>query len=161
MKKPRISRPYMICYGNLAIDYVNEIAQKIVGDKDILIVRTNGKFTDYFNRKIHHLLDVGPLEWLGLLANAEFVLAGSFHGTIFSIQFQRPFMSVLTGNEDHDSRQINLLTELGLERNALYVGEQNVANVEEAMFSVDWKNTEDRINCLREQSMSYLKRSLL
>ncbi len=161
MKKPRISQPYMICYGNLAIDYVNDLAQKIVGDRDILIVRTNGKFTDYFNRKIHYLLDVGPLEWLGLLANAEFVLAGSFHGTVFSVQFHRPFMSIVTGDKDHDSRQMNLMSELGLENNALYIGEQNLTNIEEAMFSINWEKTEKKMTSLRKKSMDYLCQSLL
>lgn len=161
MEPPRINKPYVICYGNMAIDYINDIARKIVGDKDVEIVRTNGKFIDYFNKKIHYLLDVGPLEWLGLIANAEFVLAGSFHGTAFSIQFHRPFMSVLTGNKDHDSRQINLLEELGLMKNALYIGSNDIATVKTNMFNVDWQETDSKLKSLRNHSISFLEKSLI
>lgn len=160
MQAPRIKKPYMICYGNMGVDYINELAEKLVGDRDIMIVRTNGKFTDYFNSKIHHLLDVGPLEWLGLLANAEFVLAGSFHGTAFSIQFHRPFMSVLIGDKDHDSRQLNLLQEMGLENNALYVGEDNIDKIESSMYGVDWNKTDNIIETFRESSLMYLKNAI-
>lgn len=160
MQEPRIKRPYMICYGNIAIDYINDIAAKLLGNSNIEIVRTNGKFIDYFNKKVHYLLDVGPLEWLGLLANAEFVLAGSFHGTAFSIQFKRPFMSVLTGDEDHDSRQKNLLTELGLEDNALYIGDGDIEAIEKKMNSVNWKEVDERLQTLRHDSICYLESSL-
>lgn len=161
MEKPRINRPYAICYGNMAIDYINDVARKLVGNNGIEIVRTNGKFVDYFNTKIHYLLDVGPLEWLGLIANAEFVLAGSFHGTAFSIQFHRPFMSVLTGNKDHDSRQINLLEELDLMKNALYIGDKNIEAVKYNMLNVNWHETDSKLESFRNHSISFLENSLI
>lgn len=161
MEKPRITKPYMICYGNMGIDYINDIAIKLVGNQDIEIVRTNGKFIDYFNKKIHYLLDVGPLEWLGLLANAEFVLAGSFHGTAFSIQFHRPFMSVLTGNSDHDDRQKCLLSELNLEGNALYIGNKDTDDIRSNMLNIDWLEIDKRLQSLRSCSLRYLESSLM
>lgn len=160
MVEPRIKKPYMICYGNIAIDYINGIAKELVGDDDIEIVRTNGKFFNYFDKKIHYLLDVGPLEWLGLIANAQFVLAGSFHGTAFSIQFHRPFMSVLTGDDDHDSRQKNLLSELGLNNNALYIGDKDVKSIKSKMQTINWKESEKKLNALRNRSIDYIKSSL-
>lgn len=34
-----------------------------------------------------------PGEWIYLLANAQFVFTDSFHGTIFSLKYRRPFLS--------------------------------------------------------------------
>jgi polysaccharide pyruvyl transferase WcaK-like protein len=34
-----------------------------------------------------------PGEWVYLLANAQFVFTDSFHGTIFSLKYKRPFLS--------------------------------------------------------------------
>lgn len=160
MQQPRIKKPYVICYGNKAVDYINDVAKKLVGDRDLMIVRTNGNFTDYFNKDIHHILDVGPLEWLGLLANADFVLAGSFHGTAFSIQFHRPFMSVLIGDNDHDLRQLNLLEELGLENHALYIGDPDIDKIQKNINNTDWDKTDSRIKSLRESSLEYLKQAI-
>ncbi len=40
------------------------------------------------------LLDAGPGEFLGLIKNAAMVLTNSFHGTVFSILFRKPFIGV-------------------------------------------------------------------
>lgn len=34
---------------------------------------------------------IGPLEWLGLFKNAEYILTDSFHGCVFSVIFQKQF----------------------------------------------------------------------
>ena len=37
--------------------------------------------------------NVGPEEWLGYIKNAEYVVTNSFHGTVFSILFNKKFFS--------------------------------------------------------------------
>lgn len=52
------------------------------------------KFFD--NRKdVKHLRYCGPSEFLSYFANASFVVTNSFHGTVFSIVFQREFITFL------------------------------------------------------------------
>ena len=34
----------------------------------------------------------GPSEWLQCLQNASFICTNSFHGTVFAIQFRKPFI---------------------------------------------------------------------
>lgn len=43
-----------------------------------------------------------PGEWLTLLANASFVFTDSFHGTIFSIKYERPFATFNHPNQRGD-----------------------------------------------------------
>ena len=136
-KSSGIKGRYVFCYGMIGIDYVNRVAKELIGNEDIAIVRTNGNFFDYFKKDIHYILDCGPLEWLELIDNAEFVLAGSFHGTAFSIQFHKPFFSVLSGEENQDSRQINLLKMLNLQNNGLYVGDEDFPTKASVMYEVD------------------------
>ena len=38
--------------------------------------------------------DVGPKEFLGLIKNAEFIVAGSFHATVFSHIFEKDFVTL-------------------------------------------------------------------
>src|SRR5690606_12522074 len=41
-----------------------------------------------------HIRDAGPVEFLNLMLNAEFVITNSFHGTAFSVNFGLPFIAV-------------------------------------------------------------------
>ena len=54
-----------------------------------------------------------PQAFLSLTRHASFVVASSFHGTVFALQFQRPFVSVKSSS-GMDSRVSNLLSQVGL-----------------------------------------------
>ena len=82
------------------------------------VVDLNGK---YFN-------DVGPLEFLYLIANADFVFTDSFHGTAFSIIFKKNFAVFQRNNEcDMSSRIVTILKTFQLQQNFINVRE-NVLN---------------------------------
>lgn len=56
-------------------------------------------------------MDAGPLEFLNLINNSKLVLSSSFHGTVFSIIFNKPFFSI---NGQNDFRISTLLNKMGL-----------------------------------------------
>lgn len=56
----------------------------------------------------------GPLDFLALFSKANYVVTDSFHGTCFSILFQRDFSSLLSSSEGANARIENLLDTLGL-----------------------------------------------
>lgn len=53
--------------------------------------------------------DEGPCEFLWLFEHAEFVITTSFHGTVFSLNFEKPFYSVVKSDVGTDSRMVSLL----------------------------------------------------
>lgn len=55
-----------------------------------------------------------PQTFLSLARHAAFVVASSFHGTVFALQFRRPFVSVRSAS-GLDSRVANLLAQVGLQ----------------------------------------------
>lgn len=55
-----------------------------------------------------------PLDFLALFSKARFVVTDSFHGTCFSVLFQRNFSSILSRSVGSNSRIENLLDTLGL-----------------------------------------------
>lgn len=55
-----------------------------------------------------------PEEFLGLLDGAELVITDSFHGTVFSLLFHRPF--VVINNRSNPIRINELLSRVGLEK---------------------------------------------
>ena len=60
--------------------------------------------------KPYQTSDMGPEEFLKYIYNAEFVITNSFHGTVFSIMFEKQFYSVY----DEDARKDNLLAKTNL-----------------------------------------------
>ena len=56
---------------------------------------------------------VGPREFVQLISKAKLVVANSFHGTVFSIIFNRPFY--VYGNMEKDDRKGTLLKQFGLQ----------------------------------------------
>jgi hypothetical protein len=54
----------------------------------------------------HIIRDAGPLEFLGLLSKAEFVISNSFHGCIFSILFNKQFFSPRHGHSNERMRNL-------------------------------------------------------
>lgn len=99
--------------------------------------------------------EVGPMEFLDLIANAEIICTDSFHGTVFSVIFEKKF-SVLKRFKDNDrksqnSRICNLLKLIDLE--GFFIDE----NFEETKFIVN--NYEDINNILaekRNESKTYI-----
>lgn len=55
-----------------------------------------------------------PADFLSLVNGAKIILSNSFHGTAFSIIFERPFFVVQTMNETTDPRLESLLAACGL-----------------------------------------------
>lgn len=55
---------------------------------------------------------IGPAEFIGLLKNAEYVFVESFHGTAFSIIFNKNFL--VYGELDKDDRKRTILETFGL-----------------------------------------------
>jgi hypothetical protein len=89
----------------------NKLADKIcsrLGVKKICLnaYLDKGVFRNKFQK-------ASPVDFVHLFANAEFVVTSSYHGTAFSLIFNRNFYSIAHNNEK-DSRQLTLLGRLGL-----------------------------------------------
>lgn len=101
--------------------------------------------------------------WLGRIATARFVITNSFHGTVFSILFRRPFASVLLhsskAGRDMNERLLSLLPALGLESRLVCRGEEE-RMVGLVSSPIDWENVHEKLGSLRERSFSFLRASL-
>lgn len=102
-----------------------------------------------------HLRNVGPLEFLKLIYNAEFVVASSFHGTAFSIIFKKNFIA--TPPKNKSSRLNDLLSLLNLEER-LILSRKDIDNnfKQDINYSVSYKILNEEIN----KSMVFLKDSI-
>ena len=115
--KPSSKEPYAVMYladsGELLNSAIEFLSQKM-GLKIVHICGFKKKcFCDYF------IKDAGPEEILGYIIHADFILSASFHATMFSLMFQKPFATLLPGKQTN-ARINDLLKYVGLENRIIH-----------------------------------------
>lgn len=96
----------------------------------------------------------GPAEFLGYIHNADYVVTNSFHGTAFSILYQKKFMVFL--HRSLGARIRNILRIHGLE-DRLYREEQETA----VDSPIDWARVERRTERNVRGSEEFLRENVL
>jgi len=113
---PKIKEKYIFVYMMEHDPDVVAFANRISTAMGLPIVqrRPNKLFTN----EIASCYTSAPGDFLGLIENAEYVITNSFHGTVFSIVYETPFISML--HSKTGSRTVDLLTSLNMESHLLY-----------------------------------------
>ena len=96
-------------------------------------------------------------KWLNNIRNAAFVVTDSFHGTVFSILFNVPFVVINNVTRGGD-RIISLLQEINLENRII---DNKIAIKSMFNSTIDWGVVNQNIKKLRLKALSYLTNSLL
>lgn len=157
----------------LSSDEYKKIASKsLVPKKPYILLYLLGNDTDFSTRRLKQFAKLKNLEvvyvpaneaqkinfhkktfptveeWLGLYENASTVVTNSFHGTVFSLIFNKPFLSVhQTGKfEDQNVRIDSLLEDFGL-KNRIFSGD-----FEKLFSSVDFEKVNKRLEEIRKCS---------
>ena len=79
-------------------------------------------------------------------------MTNSFHGTVFSILFNKDFYTIVSRNADNNSRQIDLLSTLGIDR-IKYTDTQFTENL-----PIEWDIINGRVEKYRRESIDYLQK---
>lgn len=94
-----------------------------------------------------------PEEFVDAIRNAACVVTTSFHGTAFSVIFNRPFYTIKL-NDGCDSRSESLLGTLNLEERVVEV------NASPIFSDIDYSLVNQKLEQLRSESQGYLLNSL-
>lgn len=95
----------------------------------------------------------GPREWLKRIAEASYVFTDSFHGTVFSILFRKPF-AVIANADRGLSRFESLLGNLGLAERLITPG------MALPPPEYDFAAVQEKLQSERERGMAFLKKAL-
>ena len=117
VKPSKRRKPYLLYYIAENDEYSYEMAKKVAGALDGLEIIVLSYAKVYRGRNVYNCVNAGPIGFLNLVYNAEFVFTTSFHGTVFSIIYDVPFYTVLQHKDD--SRIVNILKEFGLQSRML------------------------------------------
>ena len=104
-------------------NYVLKVARHIAKMRNLKIVRIcRDAYPEHSGKDVQEITTAGPSDFIGLFANAEYVVTNSFHGTVFSINFSKSFYSVIKSNHSTNSRLTSILKKLNLENRIVSEG---------------------------------------
>ena len=147
---------YALCYffDEPETDIVEQIAEYSRKNSLKMLVLSNGNAQLISNGA--QLVHAGPWEFLRYVDGAECVFTNSFHGSVFSILFERP-LKVFGRNHSDAVKQTSRIDTL-LETTQLH--ECMYSSSKESIIPVNTAKAEDRLCSCRDSSMAYIKSTL-
>lgn len=143
----QMEEPYVFVYMLRPDKRLIEIAKAVAKEKKCKIIFT-GKYSYNFEG-VQTICDAGVEDFLSYIHHAEVVVTNSFHGTAFSVLFEKPFLSVKIASTG--SRAESLLKLLHLERQLID------SYSHEYTFEINYSIVKKILNKEREKSCNYLK----
>lgn len=105
--------------------------------------------------KMHRIIQASPKDFLQLLYNAAVVITNSYHGTVFSLIFKKPF--IVTENRSGPGRIIALLEQVGALNHYYTV---NYSNITLESAQIDSSEIDSKILLMRKAGQEYLTSTL-
>ena len=151
--KPVDNTGYILVYAvkflSETITVANKIS-KIYGKKVKIISAYPGR---PFSLKV--IEGCGPQDFLSYIKNASLVITSSFHGAVFSILFEKDFVSVIPEGKKNQ-RVSDLLYSLNLSNRII-----SSPNAIERISKIDYSNINILLEEKKAETLDFLKSSLL
>lgn len=153
---PIVNKPYIFYYSLNCKEYSMKFVEKISAENNLPVITSFMHPRESF-KKIKIYGNSGPLEFLNLLYYSTLVCSNSFHGTVFSIIFQKDFYAIFDEDEEQniirENRKASLLEQLGLSNHissySNYVSLDDIKNT-------NYNDVEEKLDKLRKISSDYL-----
>lgn len=129
---------------------INKISAEL-GVKPFTVNRKSRRWYDRLEKRM-----VPPLEeWLQAFNKSSYVFTDSFHGSVFSIIFNKEFIAF--GNKRRGISRFNsLLSKFNLDNRLIYTGEEYNSNLYSS--KIDWNSVNSILNDERGKIRNYFKK---
>lgn len=111
--KPKIKTPYLLLYQVNRDEQASIVAKNIANYYNFKLIEVTSKVLLKNNKNKNLYQCASPQQFLGLIKYANFIVTTSFHGTAFSLIFEKPFLSIKL-NKTSDCRIESLLKRVEL-----------------------------------------------
>jgi hypothetical protein len=145
-KRKPIEKKYILVY------FLGEAEKDGLKETYKIAKKNNLEVINLLNLKYEKFYTVDPAEFVSLFANASLIMTDSFHGTIFSIIFEKPFIAYK--REQMNSRIDSLLKMFNLNERKI----ENIAK--ENYFEINYDRKSIILKQEREKSFNYLKTAI-
>ena len=151
-----IKKPYVLLYLFGGIEgerksLLNQIKKWGIGD--LKSISISGKY------RINNP-QIGPFEYVQLFRDAQFVVTDTFHGLMFSLIFEKPFVVLTRNDGKHWAKYSDRMT---AQLDMLDISERYhdpAIPIPDSFKTLDYSLISEKIDVLREQSLHYLNSAL-
>ena len=144
-----IQVPYLLYYSLIPSKESYEQAQLLAKGKGLQLVEVSARVKD-FRQSPYLIQTADAIEFISLIYYADYVVSTSFHGTAFSIIFEKEFCVVGLGKKS--GRVDSLLAQLGIE--------ERYTTAPSSLGKIDYLAVKKRLNVLQKESRDYLLNAL-
>ncbi|MDZ8027678.1 MAG: polysaccharide pyruvyl transferase family protein [Nostoc sp. DedQUE11] len=131
---PKITVKYLLLYIHAEIEPEEEEFIKTLANSENLTIVS----VDKPNKLAQiNLESASPKEWVGLYSQASYIVTNTYHGTIFSIIFQKPFNVFL--RSEKQNKVTDLLKDLNLE-NRIFSVREKPQSLHQEIFDIDYES---------------------
>nr|WP_296832371.1 polysaccharide pyruvyl transferase family protein [uncultured Marvinbryantia sp.] len=145
--KERKRKKYVLVYALIEDERLYEVAKKIAKEYSMEVAVIT-KALRPLGKADRIIRNAGPREFVRLMANADYVVTNSFHGTAFSLVFEKQFYVLLPPAAP--DRIMNLLNTIGL-KSRIYTGSISCE-------IIDYSKKKCCISSLKHCGEEYLRR---
>lgn len=156
--EPARPRGYILCYCISKPGPLTTYVRRLAEETGLPVVQLCG-IREKVHPKADCVLDAGPAQFLGLFRGAGYVCTNSFHGTVFSLLFEKPFFTSVAPAEmasPEQSRTYSLLKTLELTDRI--VGKGDTAGLTDP---IDYTAAGRRLEEARNHSLTFLQDALM
>lgn len=154
---PKINQEYIYVHNVHLVkvdERLNAMAEELSKRTGLPIVHNRPDYS--FTNEAGKFLDGGPEEFIGWIANARYVIANSFHATVFSMIYHKEFITI--PHFQNPDRMRFFLGSLGIGNHLIDVPENLPADLKD--LAIDYDSVEEKRHKMRERSVAFLKRAL-
>lgn len=135
--------------------FLGEVTSKTKEEIKSVAKKKDLKIINLGDKKEKENFKNGPSEFIDYLNSAEAIFTDSFHGTVFSILLEKPFVVYKRSGKASMYSRIETLMDLF----SLHAQEaENIKNYEE-IFAVDFSHTKEILDAKRKEAYTYLATS--
>lgn len=147
---------YILLYILTEAPYLIETAQKLAKEKGMPIYRICkwAMPEDKKDSGIIDIIDADPADFLGLYNGASIVITNAFHGTVFSIVFEKDFYCIIKKGKGDNNRMEDLCSSLGIAERVQFEGEFKKQK------AIDYKVVSAKLENYRKDSEDFIRMSI-
>lgn len=160
-RKPLVKGKYILCYiltyTSNPYPYAYKLISHVRHQLGYKVVCIDDTYRYWMKPSYIFKGGCGPMDIINLFANASFIISSSFHGTAFSLYFEKDFYSILPPNVK-DERQESLLKKVGAEDRIVRVND-SIDNLPMLQIK-NWNQINKELSLFRGESIQYLSNAL-
>ena len=150
-----IKKPYLFMYTLSTAPFFVNTARELANRLGVKCVIAPCYQYSRFRATKGLIYSISPDRLVGLARGAKYVLAGSFHGTVMGLMFNKPFLSLREEVDEYESRPASLLNMIGC-RERLVNQTTSIDEMEDLLSQEVSSKVYEMLDIKRNESLQWL-----